>query len=99
VAIFLNGEALATRGARGERILDDTFLLLVNAHHESLAFAVPSVRWGAGWRLVLNTATTEGFVPRRGTTFPSPGEQVIAPARSLVLLQREPGPGNGGVLI
>ena len=33
-AMFLNGEEIAAPGPRGRRVVDDSFLLLFNAHHE-----------------------------------------------------------------
>jgi len=42
MGVFLNGQALARPDSRGEKITDDTFLLLFNAHHESLSFTLPA---------------------------------------------------------
>jgi isoamylase len=40
--IFLNGAGLASRDERGELVTDDSFLLLLNAHHEPLDFQAPT---------------------------------------------------------
>jgi glycogen operon protein len=56
MAVFLNGEAIPDPDARGERITDDTFLMLFNAHHEEIAFTVPAGKWGDQWVVVLDTA-------------------------------------------
>ncbi|WP_433500527.1 glycogen debranching protein GlgX [Sphaerimonospora sp. CA-214678] len=55
LAVFLNGDAISEPGPRGERIRDDSFLLLINAHHESLTFTLPAAEFGDGWRSVLDT--------------------------------------------
>ncbi|MGO4754962.1 glycogen-debranching protein, partial [Streptomyces sp. 2MCAF27] len=41
LTVFLNGSAISEPGPRGERITDDSFLLMFNAHHEPLDFTVP----------------------------------------------------------
>ena len=41
MGIFLNGEAIASLDARGERVVDDNFYVLYNAHYEPLTFVVP----------------------------------------------------------
>jgi len=56
VGLFLNGEAIPTPGLRGERIVDDSFLLLFNAHHEELEFTLPAEAFGVGWVRVVDTA-------------------------------------------
>ncbi len=60
LAVFLNGDAISEPGPRGERIRDDSFLLLINAHHESLTFTLPAADFGDGWRSVLDTAEADG---------------------------------------
>ena len=51
----------ATRSARapthGEEIVDDSFLLLFNAHFEPVEFTLPTRRFGARWELELATGT------------------------------------------
>ncbi|GIH47704.1 glycogen debranching protein GlgX [Microbispora rosea] len=56
LAVYVNGDAISEPGPRGERITDETFLLLINAHHENLTFALPGPELGAAWRPVLDTA-------------------------------------------
>ena len=41
IAIFLNGRGIPDRNEIGERIVDDSFLLLINAHHEPVTFTLP----------------------------------------------------------
>ncbi|MDX6676334.1 MAG: isoamylase, partial [Solirubrobacteraceae bacterium] len=56
VGLFLNGREFPYRSARGEQIVDDSFLLLINAHHEDVTFTLPARRWGGSWALELGTA-------------------------------------------
>ncbi|MEV5738938.1 glycogen debranching protein GlgX [Microbispora rosea] len=60
LAVYVNGDAISEPGPRGERITDETFLLLINAHHENLTFALPGPELGAAWRPVLDTADEDG---------------------------------------
>ena len=56
LAIFLNGEGIQSRDRQGRRIVDDSFLLLFNAHDGPLAFAVPAGVGSGSWVKVLDTA-------------------------------------------
>ena len=41
LAIFLNGRGIPDRDEVGERVVDDSFLLLINAHHQQVTFTLP----------------------------------------------------------
>jgi isoamylase len=56
LTVYLNGKAIPSRGPRGEAIIDDTFLLLFNAHHETMRFRIPDDRFGLRWHRVIDTA-------------------------------------------
>ena len=45
LGMLLSGDALDVRDTRGEPVRDDTYLLLFNAHHEAVKFALA---WQAG---------------------------------------------------
>ncbi len=55
VGVFLNGKAINTPDLRGHRVVDDSFLVLFNAHHGPLEWRLPN-GWGARWARVLDTA-------------------------------------------
>lgn len=55
VGMFLNGDAIPDADPRGEKITDDSFLVLFNAHYESLPFTIPERDWGDHWVVVLDT--------------------------------------------
>jgi isoamylase len=55
LAVFLNGDAIPDPDTRGDRIIDDSFLLCFNAHHEPLRFTVPKGNFGERWVVVLDT--------------------------------------------
>jgi len=56
LGVFLNGQAIPSPDQRGERIVDDSFLLLFNAHHEPLEFTLPDMPTCSRWRRVLDSA-------------------------------------------
>jgi isoamylase len=85
VGLFLNGEGLTAPGPQGERVDDDSFLLLFNAAPADCEFTIPSRRFGDAWTFVLSTAEPER---RPGdVTLPWHGE-VTVKSRSLMLLRR-----------
>ena len=55
MAVFLNGQAIPDPDPRGERVVNDSFLLLFNAHHEPLEFTLPAKEWGEHWVVMLDT--------------------------------------------
>jgi glycogen operon protein len=79
VGMQLAGDAIIEPDPRGRRIVDDDFVLLLNAHHEPIAFRLPPGRDAAGWEPVLDTAR-EAVPPA-----PRRGEYPLA-ARSLAVL-------------
>ena len=44
-------------------MLDDSFLLCFNAHHEPIEFTVPPAEFGTGWRTVIYTGTEDAAPP------------------------------------
>jgi glycogen operon protein len=58
LGVFLNGRAIPTPNERGEQIVDDSFYIMFNAHHEPLDFRLPEKKWGQRWAEVLNTNET-----------------------------------------
>jgi len=85
VGMFLNGQEIAAPGPRGERVEDDSFLMLFNAHHEDVIFTLPTRRFGMTWELVLTTAdpTVES-----GLLVAPARTEVPIIARSVMLLKR-----------
>jgi glycogen operon protein len=84
VAVFLNGAAITEPNVRGERIVDDSFYLLLNGHEGPLDFVLPPEEYGRNWAVVLDTATPD--LTGRPTMLP--GEKVGMLDRSLLVLRR-----------
>jgi len=60
IGLRLAGDAIEEVDARGERITDDTLLILLNAHHEPVPFILPAHRRGVRWEVILDTRTPHG---------------------------------------
>ena len=54
--VLLGGDSLDEMDEDGSRVTDDTFLLLLNAHHGTLTFRLPSPPAGSHWERVFDTA-------------------------------------------
>ena len=54
--VFYNGDAIREPDADGRRILDDDFLLLLNAAPEAVDFTLPDTKYGQIWYTVVDTA-------------------------------------------
>jgi isoamylase len=84
VIVFLNGDAITEPGPHGERVSDDSFLLLFHAHYEDLDFALPDASYGQAWEAVLDTAD-----PDVGDRTPhEAGEKLRRSGRSVLVLRR-----------
>jgi isoamylase len=74
LGMLMVGQRLAERDERGNPIMDDDLLLLLNAHHEAIEFALPD----SGWSVLLDTARPAADA----------GGAYLLEARSLALLAR-----------
>ncbi|MFN8077364.1 MAG: glycogen debranching protein GlgX [Kineosporiaceae bacterium] len=87
VMVFLNGERLLSPDKRGRRVVDDSFLLVFNAHYESLEFTIPPADYGRAWYVELDTAEDEDAVANDGDAF-APGDIITIAARAVLVLRR-----------
>jgi glycogen operon protein len=56
LGVRLAGDSLDDVDKKGNLIVDDTILWLLNAHHEKIPFTLPQTRPAQGWELLLDTA-------------------------------------------
>jgi glycogen operon protein len=59
LGLRLAGDALTEVDAEGRRIVDETFLVLLNGHHEAMGFTLPSDSEGQ-WQAVVDTREAVG---------------------------------------
>ena len=86
LSVFLNGNAISEPGPRGERIGDDSFLLLFNASAKTTEFVVP-VNHGRQWQVVVDTSRPEGVEAGTGAKVQA-GDRLSLVDRSMMVLQR-----------
>jgi glycogen operon protein len=55
LGVQLAGDAIDERGPRGERIIDDTLLIIFNADERPVAFALPNHEVAKRWEVVFDT--------------------------------------------
>jgi isoamylase len=87
--VYLNGQGIADRDGRGQRIVDDSFLLCFSAYHEPLDFRVPREEYGLGWEIVVDTLhdPTGGAGAQSEGTVIAPDDLVTIGPRALVVLR------------
>jgi isoamylase len=85
LGIFLNGEGIQSPDSRGERVVDESFYVLFNAHHEPLQFTLPKRDWGDEWVVVLDT---DRSTPKAEEQRQKAGQEVLVESRSLKVLRR-----------
>ena len=82
LGMWLNGEHVPETDDRGRPLQDSSYLVLFNAHHDQIDFALPE---GFAWRTEVDTAYETGEPPQDAppldATYPLKG-------RSLVLLRQ-----------
>ncbi len=86
LSVFLNGNGINEAGLRGENIVDDSFLLLLNPGHDDSVMTLPEARFGEKWQPLLDTAEPEPLADDASPL--STGSQRQVRARSVVLLRR-----------
>ena len=84
VAVGLNGEALQEPDARGERIVDDSFLLCFNAHAYPVDFITPETPYAKEWQAVIDTSDPRGTTEAHVTA----GATITVQGRSVLVLQK-----------
>ena len=86
LGMFLNGMAPEIRNSAGQCAQDKDFLLLLNAHHEPVAFRISYELYHSGWRIAFDTARPN--IPLERETVKRNRIVDMAP-RSFVVLSHE----------
>jgi len=87
VAVFLNGDAISAPNARGERVVDDSFLLCFNAGDEPVEFSMPPDDYAREWTMELDTNEAAGLKEGADQVVTAE-EKVSLPSRSLLVLRK-----------
>jgi glycogen operon protein len=92
LGVFLNGSAIPSPNERGEQVIDASFYVMFNAHHEPLDFKLPEEKWGTRWVVLLNTVDPADHMSEEDSTGElAAGATFSVQAWSLVLLRRTGG--------
>jgi isoamylase len=83
--MYLNGEGIRGRDARGERVTDVAFLTYFNAHHDVVTFTLPPEEYSPGWTVRIDTAD-----PGAREEILEAGQALDVPGRSMIVLRAEP---------
>jgi len=84
MALLLNGKTLQVTDENGDWVVDDSFLVLVNAAHEGVEFTLPPSPSGNPWTQVIDTENIENPFGKNLTS-----ESIILGGRSFKLLSDE----------
>jgi glycogen operon protein len=91
LGMFLSGQGLDETDERGRKLGDENFLVLLNAYHEDVQFALPSFRPGTRWTAWMDTSREAGL--RSVETYDG-GTPYPLQARSMVVLLERRGNGK-----
>jgi len=86
LGVHFVGDSLFETDGCGRRLIDDNLLLLINAHHEDIAFTLPEFDGHHKWDVLVDTFDAKG-IPESSRYKAGQGYPVHA--RSLVLLKQD----------
>ena len=84
IGVFLNGEGISTPDLWGQKVVDDSFYLIFNAHMETMDFTLPDKSWGRRWRILVDSS--RGWLEEE--ELHEAGETLSVPLHSVVVLMR-----------
>jgi isoamylase len=87
LGIIFNGQTIDHVDQHGDKVLDDTFFLMLNCHHEPIQFYMPKAPNGTSWSVVIDT-NQPGL--KAGERTINPGEPMELVRNSLMLCCEPP---------
>jgi glycogen operon protein len=82
LGVRLAGDLIGDTDERGQPIVGDTLLLLLNAHHEHVPFTMPRAKVEHQWECLMDTAQ-----PLNEPAILKPGDQYLLQGRSFAVLR------------
>ncbi len=93
LGVVLNGETLNEVNQDAEPVKDDSFLMMLNCHHEPIQFFVPALSNGNKWEIVIDTNEPELAA---GSKSAAAGDHIDLVALSFILAREvKPETGTG----
>jgi isoamylase len=86
LGMYLDGQGIRVPGPRGERVVDDSFLLVLHTGPDDVAFRLPGQPWARAYDVVLDTRDERPSADRTRQGVP-PGDDLAVHGRSAVLLR------------
>jgi glycogen operon protein len=83
IAMYLDGGGIKSRGSRGERLVDDSFLFVLHAGAADSDVTLPGLPWATAYDVVIDTCAEDGAGGHAYTA----GAVLPMAARSAVLLR------------
>jgi isoamylase len=83
LGMYLDGRGIRTRGPRGERVVDDSLLLVLHTGPDDVDLVLPAAPWALSYDVLLDTAREQ---PLPGPSYAA-GEKLPVTGRSSVLLR------------
>ncbi|WP_256104066.1 MULTISPECIES: glycogen debranching protein GlgX [Streptomyces] len=85
LAMYLSGRDIPGRDATGEPVTDDSFLAVLHAGADPIAFHLPGAPWARSYELVVDTAAEDQSTAP--ATVHEAGLPLTVPPRSMLLLR------------
>ncbi len=85
LAVYLNGHGIHAYDETGNRLTDDSFYVIFNAHFESLPYQLPEDKYGKIWVKILDTVT--GVIDEESNETYLAQSSVTVRSRSVVVLK------------
>lgn len=85
--MFLSGRGPSEQDERGRALVDSDFLMLFNAHHDSIEFHLPAQPADARWQLLFDTSQPQLARPQPER---QPGEIYRLAGRALAVFEFAP---------
>ena len=85
LGMYLDGAGIRAPGPRGERVVDDSFLLLLHLGGGDAQVTLPGSPWATAYAVVVDTVAEDGT---SDATY-APGATLTVPGRSALLLRAD----------
>src|SRR5699024_9392077 len=82
IMIFYNGMEIHEPDSRGERVTDDSLLILLNAAAEPVDFTIPDASYAGVWRSAIDTDPTKD----EDENDYEPGDTLVVPPHTSIIL-------------
>ncbi len=92
LAVYLNGRGIHAVGYEGEQVVDDSFYVIFNGHHEAMDYKLPPAKYGKQWKHALSTAINGTANEKK---YEAEGTVNVA-GRSIMVLQTKTGNDRSG---